>query len=407
MSRLISFYGTQLRVLWEWRGGPVALVKRLLITLVVAAVSFLLTAWIIPRLTVDRVIDAVIAVILMALFNALVRPVILALAAPISLILVAVLVLVLQVVAFLVVAQFAPGVHVDGFGTALIASFVYAIINTVLTAILGIDSGDSYYGLLVQRLLVKRSTGQSDSPGLVILQIDGLAHPILAATHAGRLREQPCQLGPQRDPQAVALGGDPAVDDVGQPGRHPPRQQRRHPGIPLVRARSQAPDGVEQPDRRDADPVQDLEWRGPALEQRREHLQPHDRRRHAVLPDDRLDQGGGRRDRREQGVPRLLLQPIRLPALVHAVPRRVHQGADPGAPNPSFRDPAPDAPRGEVRRHAGGQQRHPARRQCRPDHRRDVSRDERHLRRLHRLRRARPPLRTGACRVVPGARRCR
>ena len=117
----------------------------------------------------------------MALFNALVRPVILALAAPISLILVAVLVLVLQVVAFLVVAQFAPGVHVDGFGTALIASFVYAIINTVLTAILGIDSGDSYYGLLVQRLLVKRSTGQSDSPGLVILQIDGLAHPILAA----------------------------------------------------------------------------------------------------------------------------------------------------------------------------------------------------------------------------------
>ena len=181
MSRLISFYGTQLRVLWEWRGGPVALVKRLLITLVVAAVSFLLTAWIIPRLTVDRVIDAVIAVILMALFNAIVRPVILALAAPISLILVAVLVLVLQVVAFLVVAQFAPGVHVDGFGTALIASFVYAIINTVLTAILGIDSGDSYYGLLVQRLLVKRSTGQSESPGLVILQIDGLAHPILAA----------------------------------------------------------------------------------------------------------------------------------------------------------------------------------------------------------------------------------
>ena len=181
MSRLISFYGTQLRVLWEWRGGPVALVKRLLITLVVAAVSFLLTAWIIPRLTVDRVIDAVIAVILMALFNALVRPVVLALAAPISLILVAVLVLVLQVVAFLVVAQFAPGVHVDGFGTALVASFVYAIINTVLTAILGIDSGDSYYGLLVQRLLVKRSTGQSESPGLVILQIDGLAHPILAA----------------------------------------------------------------------------------------------------------------------------------------------------------------------------------------------------------------------------------
>jgi hypothetical protein len=93
-------------------------------------------------------------------------------------------VLVLQVVAFLVVAQWAPGVQVDGLLTALIGSFIYAIVNTVLTSILGIDSGGSYYGMLVQRLLVKRSKGHSDKPGLVIIQIDGLAHPILA----GRIR---------------------------------------------------------------------------------------------------------------------------------------------------------------------------------------------------------------------------
>src|SRR4051794_21770255 len=184
MSRLLGFYATQFRVMWEWRGGPVALVKRLVLTLVVATISFLLTAWIMPRLTVDGVGGAVIAVILIALFNAAIRPVALALAAPVSLILVAVLVLVLQVVAFLVVAQWAPGVHVDAFGTAVIASFICAIFNTILTAILGVDSGGSYYGLLVQRLLVARSTGQTDKPGLVIIQIDGLAHPILA----GRMR---------------------------------------------------------------------------------------------------------------------------------------------------------------------------------------------------------------------------
>jgi len=184
MSRLLSFYGTQLRVLWEWRGGRVALVKRLLITLVVATVSFLLTAWIMPRLTVDSALDAALAVVLIALFNAAIRPVVLALAAPISLILVGILVLVLQVASFIVAAHWAPGIHVDTLGTALVASFVYAIFNTILTAILGIDSGGSYYGTLVQRLLVKRSVGQSDKPGLVIIQIDGLAHPILA----GRMR---------------------------------------------------------------------------------------------------------------------------------------------------------------------------------------------------------------------------
>ena len=184
MRRLLDFYGTQLRVLWEWRGGRVALLRRLIITLVVATISFLATAWILPRLTIDRPIDAVLAVIYIALFNAAVRPVVLMLAAPVSLILVAILVLVLQVLSFIVVAQWAPGVHVDSFGTALIGSFIYAIINTILTGVLGIDRDGSYYGLLIQRLMVKRAAGHSDKPGLVIIQIDGLAHPILA----GRMR---------------------------------------------------------------------------------------------------------------------------------------------------------------------------------------------------------------------------
>jgi uncharacterized membrane protein YvlD (DUF360 family) len=184
MRRLLDFYGTQLRVLWEWRGGRWALLRRLIITLIVATVSFLATVWILPGITIDRPLNAVVAVILVALFNAAVRPVALTLAAPVSLILVAVLVLVFQVLSFIVVAQWAPGVHVDGFLTALIGSFVYAIFNTILTAILGIDRDGSYYGLLVQRLMVKRSVGHSEKPGLVILQIDGLAHPILA----GRMR---------------------------------------------------------------------------------------------------------------------------------------------------------------------------------------------------------------------------
>jgi uncharacterized membrane protein YvlD (DUF360 family) len=182
MSRVLRLYSTQLRVLWDWRGGRIALLRRLVVTLVVASVAFLATAWIMgSRFVVDRVIDGTIAVILIALFNAIVRPVVLALAAPISLVLVAVLVLVLQVVAFLVVANFAPGVYVDGFFTALIASFVFAIINTVLTAVLGIDRGGSYYGLLIQKLMIQRATGHTDQPGVVIIQIDGLAHPILAA----------------------------------------------------------------------------------------------------------------------------------------------------------------------------------------------------------------------------------
>ncbi len=181
---LLDLYRTQLRVLWEWRGGPWALVRRLILTLLVATVSFVITAWLLPRITLDSLWAAVLAVILMALFNAVVRTVLLAFVAARSLILTGVLVLVLQVVAFLVVAQWSPGVHVDAFLTALVGSFVYAIVNTILTSILGVDRGGSFYGLLVQSLLVQRAGPKSDKPGVVILQIDGLAYPILA----GRIR---------------------------------------------------------------------------------------------------------------------------------------------------------------------------------------------------------------------------
>ena len=185
MSRLLMLYGTQVRILREWRGGPWALVKRLVIVVVVAAVSLLLTSWLLPTFSVTTFRAALAMVIVMALVNALVRPVVLAFIAPRSLILTGVLVLVLQIVVFLVSSNFVGGVDVSGIFTgALLASFVYAIFNTILTAILGVDSGDSFYGMLVQRLLLKRAAPPSDQPGLVIVQIDGLAHPILA----GRIR---------------------------------------------------------------------------------------------------------------------------------------------------------------------------------------------------------------------------
>ena len=184
IRRMLGFYRLQLRVLWEWRGGRLALVKRLLITLIVSAIAFYATAWLLPSITIDRFLDGIVVVVVMALLNAIVRPFILALVLPRSLILTGIATLVLQVAIFMVSANVVPGVHVGGLISGLIGSFVYAIINTVITAILGVDTGDSFYGLLVQNMLLRRSAPKSDKPGLVMVQIDGLAYPILA----GRVR---------------------------------------------------------------------------------------------------------------------------------------------------------------------------------------------------------------------------
>jgi len=184
MTNLLNLYRTQVRILWNWRGGWWALTKRIIITLLVATVAFMATAFILPGIAVVRVVDAVIAVSLMGLFNVLVRPLLLSIVAPRSLVLTGVLVIVLQVLVFLVVAPIAPGVQVDTFVSALIGSFIYAAINTTLTAILGVDRGGSFFGLLVSNLLSSGAAAKSDQPGVVIIQIDGLAHPILA----GRVR---------------------------------------------------------------------------------------------------------------------------------------------------------------------------------------------------------------------------
>ena len=111
MSRLLDVYRAQIDVLWNWSGGPVALVKRFLITLIVATIAFMITAWLLPSVTVDSVWAAFGAVILMALFNAIVRAGALMLVAPYSPVVMGILVLVLQIVAFFVVANIAPGVH--------------------------------------------------------------------------------------------------------------------------------------------------------------------------------------------------------------------------------------------------------------------------------------------------------
>ncbi len=184
VSNLIDFYKTQFRILWEWQGGPWALVKRLVITLVVSAIAFWVTAELLPNITVDRFLTGVTVVVVMALLNAVVRPMVLGFVAPRSLILTAISVLLLQILVFLIACNVVPGVTIGGFVPALFGSFVYAIINTALTGILGIDRGDSFYGSLIQRMLIKGSAPASDKPGLVIIQIDGLAHPILA----GRMR---------------------------------------------------------------------------------------------------------------------------------------------------------------------------------------------------------------------------
>ncbi len=158
-------------------------------SLVVGTVSLLLTIVIMPGIRVDGLGTIVAAVILLALINAFLRTVVLFMFASINTIAVIVATLLFQVGTFLLVEWLLPAFQVDSVFSAFIGSFIFAIFNTVLSAILNTDRDGSYYGALVARLARENPDRiVSESPGVVIVQIDGLAQPILAhQIRAGRV----------------------------------------------------------------------------------------------------------------------------------------------------------------------------------------------------------------------------
>src|SRR3990170_3231949 len=110
LRRLIDFYGIQAHLLWEWRAGRRALLKRGLFSFVIAWISFAVTAWAIPGILVTDVASVAIAVVVIALLYALVQTIFLALVAPISLLLVGVASIVFQVFVIGILGPLVPRV---------------------------------------------------------------------------------------------------------------------------------------------------------------------------------------------------------------------------------------------------------------------------------------------------------
>ncbi|HWP63412.1 MAG TPA: phage holin family protein, partial [Candidatus Binatia bacterium] len=189
LGRLVAFYALQFRLLWTWRAGRRALVRRALVTFGVGFVALGLTVWLVPGIRVRDPGAIAAAVVVLALLNALVRPVILALATPISPVLIAVATIVFQVAAIVSLGRLVPGLSVDDVGSAFLGSWVYAVANTFLTSLLSIDRDESYFGALVRQLVAgRRDVVRTDRPGIVVVQIDGLSHDVLAhQIRAGRV----------------------------------------------------------------------------------------------------------------------------------------------------------------------------------------------------------------------------
>ena len=119
IRRLLAYYGLNLRLLRTWRLGRRALIRRLILTTLVAYVSLATAIYVVPGISASGPPTILAAVVAIALLNTLLRPVLLWLAIALGVVGLAVLATALQFVVILVVGALVPGFHVSGLSGAV------------------------------------------------------------------------------------------------------------------------------------------------------------------------------------------------------------------------------------------------------------------------------------------------
>ena len=151
----------------------------LLVSWLATGVALMVAAGVLPGVDIKSFLGALLVAAVVAALNAVIPPVLAALRLPLTLVLGFLLVLIADALILLVVADISDGVlTVDNFGWALLASLVVAAVSVVLAVFLGSD--DTYAMRIAQRIARRQGIIDStDVPGLVFLEIDGLALPVL------------------------------------------------------------------------------------------------------------------------------------------------------------------------------------------------------------------------------------
>jgi uncharacterized membrane protein YvlD (DUF360 family) len=154
--------------------------RHTLLTLLLQALVLLVVGRLIPGVLVDDIVSAVLAAAVIAVLNALVRPVLIVLTLPLTVATFGLASLLINTAIVVIAAPIVPGLQVNGFVAAFSLAIVLTLATTTVNILLAVDDDEAFYHELARRL------GQPDvapdgprPPGLMIIQVDGLAAPVL------------------------------------------------------------------------------------------------------------------------------------------------------------------------------------------------------------------------------------
>ena len=106
----------------------------------ITALSLLITAYLIPGITINGFTVAAIATLVMGLINAVVKPILLLLTLPLTILTLGLFLFVVNAISFSLVSYFTPGFTVNSFLDALFGSIVLSIVSSFLGKIFEAES---------------------------------------------------------------------------------------------------------------------------------------------------------------------------------------------------------------------------------------------------------------------------
>jgi uncharacterized membrane protein YvlD (DUF360 family) len=151
------------------------------VTWILAALALMAAAWIVPGASIEGFWGALLVSAIVAALNAVLPPLLAALRLPFTL--VAGFLLVLLADAVMLIAADAiteNAITLDSFWIALLVALIASAVTVILEVIVGSNDDDTYTIRVIRRLAARSGERvESDEPGVVFLEIDGLALPVL------------------------------------------------------------------------------------------------------------------------------------------------------------------------------------------------------------------------------------
>jgi uncharacterized membrane protein YvlD (DUF360 family) len=150
-----------------------------LVVLVLDWAALLLLGWLLSDFSVDGASGALVTALIAAALNALVWPTLSRLALPLSVLTLGLAAIVLNGGLVAIAAAISPGATINGWFAGVVVAIGMAIITTIASALLAIDDDETWQRNVVRRQARRAGAISSDVPGVVFLEIDGLAHEVL------------------------------------------------------------------------------------------------------------------------------------------------------------------------------------------------------------------------------------